>query len=307
MPVGSTAKLESDFASVSKGRRVYFAYSPENLRLGDAISAFTKPERIIVGIRSEEARKVIEVVLAPFCNVLVWMRVESAEMVKHALNAFLATSITFTNEIAGICEVVAADMSEVENALRLDPRIGKKAYVRAGSAFGGGTLARDVRFLTAIAREHGSSVPVLSAVIESNERQKGWVVQQLRKNLDELVGKRIGILGLAYKAGTDSIRRSVAIDIIKALIEEGGNVTAFDPKVSDLAGQDGSSLVIADTAEEVFRDSHAVVLATDWPEFRSLDFSALIPSMARAIAGRSECIPGQFGVRPCAAQLCGRR
>src|SRR6266404_2506340 len=154
VPVGSTASLERHFAAVAAGRLVSFAYSPENLRLGDAIRVFTEPERIVVGIRGDEARRAIEPVLKPFCQTLLWMRVESAEMVKHALNSYLATCVTFTNEIASICEGVAADMSEVEAALRLDPRVGKKAYVRAGSAFGGGTLARDVQFLRVVARDH---------------------------------------------------------------------------------------------------------------------------------------------------------
>ena len=138
VPVGSTALLEHEFAAVATGRKVSFAYSPENLRLGDAIRVFTQSERIVIGVRGDDARKVIEPVLKPFCDTLLWTRVESAEMVKHALNSYLAACVTFTNEIAAICESVSADMSEVEAALRLDPRIGKKAYVRAGSAFAEG-------------------------------------------------------------------------------------------------------------------------------------------------------------------------
>ena len=125
-------------------------------------------------------------------------------------------------------------MSEVEAALRLDPRIGKKAYVRAGSAFGGGTLARDVQFLKSIAKDRDVRVPVLTAVLESNDHHKGWVVRHLRRQLGALAGKKIGVLGLAYKAGTDAIRRSVAIEVIEELIAEGADVTVFDPKVATL-------------------------------------------------------------------------
>jgi UDPglucose 6-dehydrogenase len=283
VPVGSTALLERDFAAVANGRKVGFAYSPENLRLGDAIRVFAEPERIIIGIRSEGARRVIAPVLEPFCQTLLWTRVESAEMVKHALNSYLATCVTFTNEIASICETVAADMSEVEAALRLDPRIGKKAYVRAGSAFGGGTLARDVQYLKAIARDRDTSVPVLNAVLESNDHHKGWVVRHLRRRLGAVAGRRIGVLGLAYKAGTDAIRRSVAIEVIEELIAEGAELAVFDPKVATLPEPLKSAVSIVGSAEAVFKDSEAVVLATEWPQFRELDFAALVPDMKRAL------------------------
>jgi UDPglucose 6-dehydrogenase len=283
VPVGSTALLEHDFAPVANGRKVSFAYSPENLRLGDAIRVFTEPERIVIGVRSDDARKVIEPVLKLFCQTLLWTRVESAEMVKHALNSYLATCVTFTNEIASICENVAADMSEVEAALRLDPRIGKRAYVRAGSAFGGGTLARDVQFLKAIARDRDARVPVLTAVLESNDHHKGWVVRHLRRQLGALTGTPIGVLGLAYKAGTDAIRRSVAIEVIQELVAAGAAVTVFDPKVLSLPEPLNSAVSIAGGVEAVFADSEAVVLATEWPEFRELNFAELIPSMKRAV------------------------
>jgi UDPglucose 6-dehydrogenase len=283
VPVGSTALLEHDFAAVAKGRKVSFAYSPENLRLGDAIGVFTQSERIVIGVRGDDARKVIEPMLKPFCDTLLWTRVESAEMVKHALNSYLATCVTFTNEIATICESVSADMSEVEAALRLDPRIGKKAYVRAGSAFGGGTLARDVQFLKSIAKDGDVRVPVLAAVLESNDHHKGWVVRHLRRQLGSLAGKKVGVLGLAYKAGTDAIRRSVAIEVIEELMAEGADVTVFDPKVAALPEPLSSAVTIASSADAVFKGSEAVVLATEWPQFRELDFTALVPSMERAM------------------------
>jgi UDPglucose 6-dehydrogenase len=283
VPVGSTALLERDFAPVAKGRKVSFAYSPENLRLGDAIRVFTQSERIVIGVRGDDARKVIEPVLKPFCDTLLWTRVESAEMVKHALNSYLATCVTFTNEIATICESVSADMSEVEAALRLDPRIGKKAYVRAGSAFGGGTLARDVQFLKSIAKDGDVRVPVLAAVLESNDHHKGWIVRHLRRQLGALAGKKVGVLGLAYKAGTDAIRRSVAIEVIEELVAEGADVAVFDPKVAALPEPLSSAVTIVGLADAVFKGSEAVVLATEWPQFRELDFAALVPSMKRAM------------------------
>ena len=282
--MGSTALLERDFAAVAEGRKVWFGYSPENLRLGDAIRVFTEPERIVIGVRGEDARKVIEPVLEPFCQTLLWTRLESAEMVKHALNSYLATCVTFTNEVASICESVGADMSEVEAALRLDPRIGKKAYVRAGAAFGGGTLARDVQFLKAIAEQRDARVPVLNAVLESNDHHKGWVVRHLRRQLGALAGRKIGILGLAYKAGTDAIRRSVAIEVIEELIDEGANLAVFDPKVATLPEPLNSALTIVASADMVFEGSDAVVLATEWPEFANSISRPWLPHMDAGVA-----------------------
>jgi UDPglucose 6-dehydrogenase len=283
LPVGSSAVLERDFTKVANGRRVSFACSPENLRLGDAIRVFTQPERVVVGTRSDHARRVIEPILEPFCDTLLWTRVESAEMVKHALNSYLATCVTFTNEIASICESVAADMSEVETALRLDPRIGKKAYVRAGAAFGGGTLARDVQFLKEIARNHGTRIPVLAAVLESNDHHKSWVVQHLRRQLGTLEGKTVGVLGLAYKAGTNAIRRSVAIEVIEQLIADGADVIVYDPQVATLPEPLNSAVTIAGSTDAVFQSSEGVVLATEWPEFRELDFATLARGMKRPL------------------------
>jgi UDPglucose 6-dehydrogenase len=174
-------------------------------------------------------------------------------------------------------------MSEVETALRLDPRIGQKAYVRAGSAFGGGTLARDLQFLKATAKDRGVRVTVLPAVLESNDHHKGWVLRHLRAQLKSLTGKRIGILGIAYKAGTDAIRRSVAIEVIQALIADGADLAVFDPKVSQVPEPLNAAVSIAGSADAVFENADAVVLAIDWPEFRQLNFHALVPRMQRKL------------------------
>jgi len=204
-------------------------------------------------------------------------------MVKHALNSYLATSITFTNEIASICEAVSADMSEVETALRLDPRIGPRAYVRAGAAFGGGTLARDVQFLKSIADGQRLKIPVLSAVLDSNSHHKKWALRHLIGRMGTLTSKKIGVLGLAYKAGTGAIRRSVAIEIIQDLLADGAHVVAFDPQVRALPEPLASKIELAGSADLVFNDSDAVILATEWPEFRKLDFASLAGAMRNPI------------------------
>lgn len=283
MPVGSVAALERDFAAVADGRRVSFACSPENLRLGQAIQVFTRSERIVIGVRDERARAVIEPVLSRFCGTLLWTRVESAEMVKHALNSFLATCITFTNEIASVCEAVGAAADEVEAALRLDPRIGPRAYVHAGGAFGGGTLARDVLFLDGIAAAHGLSLPVIGHVLASNGNHRLWPLRRLESRLGTLEGRRVAVLGLAYKPGTDAIRRSVAIDLCRALLEKGARLSAFDPKVTALPDDLAGRVALAPDAAAAAEGADALVLATEWPEFRDLPLEELARRMRRPL------------------------
>ncbi len=276
MPVGSMARLEQAFAVVANGRIVDFACSPENLRLGKAISVFTHPGRIIVGVRSDAAKAKLEPLLALICDTIFWISVESAEVTKHALNAFLATSITFANEIATICERVGADSSEVEKAIQSDPRIGTQSYVRAGFGFGGGTLARDVRYLEQAAQQQGVTLRVLGSVLDSNEAHRHWAFNRLTTLLGGLNGKRIALLGLSYKPGTDAIRRSVAVDLIRLLTGAGAFITAFDPKVKSLPSD--LKATIAASAQHALKGADAAIIATEWPDFRDLaagDFQAM--------------------------------
>ncbi len=289
LPVGTVAELEQRFSRVADGRNVSFACSPENLRLGAAIAAFRSPARIVVGVRDERARAVLTPLLGRFCDNLIWTSVESAEMVKHAVNAFLAVSIAFTNELATLCERAGADAGEVEQALRSEPRIGRQAYVRAGPAFGGGTLARDVRFLEALAQREGVDVPLLAGVRPSNLGHRGWSLRQLRAALSPLAGRTIGVLGLAYKPGTDALRRSTAIELCRALVEEGAAVRAFDPAVRGLPADLGKIVLVPDMAA-VADGADAVVLATEWPEFRALSPAVI----ASRMTGRLVVDAGRF-------------
>ena len=276
MPVGSMARLEQAFAAVAGGRQADFACSPENLRLGKAIAVFTNPGRIIVGVRDDAAKAKLEPLLSPICSNIFWIGVESAEMTKHALNAFLATSITFANEIATICERVGADSGEVEKAIQSDPRIGTQSYVRAGFGFGGGTLARDVRYLEQAAEKQNVKLRVLGSVLDSNEAHRHWAFNRLTALLGGLNGKRIALLGLSYKPGTDAIRRSVAVDLIRLLTEAGAVITAFDPKVKSLPPD--LKATIAASAQDALKGADAAIIATEWPDFRALsadDFKAM--------------------------------
>jgi UDPglucose 6-dehydrogenase len=208
VPVGTTRHLEWTFATEARGRLVEFAYSPENLRLGNAISAFTHPDRVVVGLRSTADRERVADLLRPFTARIEWMSVESAEMTKHALNAFLATSITFINEIAALSEQVGADASEVERGLKSEARIGPKAYLSPGGAFAGGTIARDVVFLSELGHARGVATHLLSSIKPSNDAHRAWAQQRLEQLLDGVSGKTIAVWGLTYKPGTDTLRRS---------------------------------------------------------------------------------------------------
>jgi len=265
LPVGSTAELERRFKRQHPRRRVTFAYSPENLRLGKAIEVFTRSERIVIGARDEDTRRALRPLLERFCPNLIWVSVESAEMVKHALNAFLATCVTFTNEVATLCERVGADADEVEKALR---SVGQKAYVRAGPAFAGGTLARDVVFLGGLARTHRVAVPLLDSILPSNGEHRRWALRQVEARLGAPEGKTVAVLGLAYKPGTDAIRRSVAIELCRGLAGLKVRVRAFDPKVTRLPPDLSATVELAPTMAEAIGGADAVIIATEWPEFR---------------------------------------
>ncbi len=276
LPAGSCRSLEAEFPGF------HFACSPENLRLGHAIEAFEKADRVVAGIRSEADRPVIEELFKPFTERILFMRTESAEMVKHALNAFLALSITFINEVARLCEQVGADAREVSAGLKSEPRIGPKAYLGAGGPFAGGTLARDVVTLNRLAAEHGETVAILPAILRANDFHRGWAFRRLRARLGDVRGRTIAILGLTYTPGTDTLRRSAAVELCQELLAAGAAVTAFDPAVRELpAGLAGVRL--APGLDEALAGADAAVVCTEWPSFREAPWAALAPTMRGAV------------------------
>jgi len=269
IPAGTCRALEFRFPDYR------FAYSPENLRLGKALSIFTKADRIILGVRKEEDAKELEPLLIQFTQNLIIVRTESAEMIKHAINSFLASSIAFMNEISRICEQVGADAKEVERGLKSEPRIGPGAYLSPGGPFAGGTLARDVVALTKIGQEQGESLVLVPAIKLSNDQHKLWAIQKLREELGELSGKRVAILGLTYKPGTDTLRRSLAIEVCRELLKAGANVRAYDPIVEKLP-DDLANITLSHNLEEVVTDAGAAVVCTEWPQIRDADWDAIL-------------------------------
>jgi UDPglucose 6-dehydrogenase len=283
LPVGSTGRLERQYALEFPGKPVTFGYSPENLCLGKAIRSFTQPDRVVVGVRNEAARERVQDLLRTFSDRIEWMSVESAEMTKHTLNAFLATSIAFINEVADLCEQVGADAREVELGLRSDTRIGPRSYLTPGAAFAGGTLARDVQFLAQIGAAHHQSTVLLSAVRESNEAHRLWVRRRLEAILGDLKGERVAILGLTYKPGTDTLRRSSSIELCQWLAQQGARVHTHDPAVKRLPDQLAEKFALHSTPLAALSEASAMVVATEWPEYRSLTAETILSTMRKPL------------------------
>ena len=193
LPVGSVAEIERRFAAAWPGREVSFAYIPENLRIGKALETFARPERVVCGLRRSTDRDRVASLLAPFTDRIEWMSIESAEMTKHAINGFLATSIAFINELAALCVSVGADAAEVSRGLKSDARIGPRAYLSPGSAFAGGTLAREVVALARLAADRARPLHVIGSVLASNDRHRQWAIVRLRDELGSVSGRTVAI------------------------------------------------------------------------------------------------------------------
>jgi UDPglucose 6-dehydrogenase len=279
LPVGTTRKLEENYKTNFPDKPISFSYSPENLRLGKAINVFTNPDRIIVGVRSQADKEKLTSLLAPFTENIVWMSVESAEMTKHALNAFLATSVTFINEIATICEKVGADAKEVELGLKSESRIGPKAYLAPGNAFAGGTLARDIAFLRELGLQCNSPTHLLSAILTSNDRHKQWAQHKLQDLFGDLREQTIAIWGLTYKPGTDTLRRSSAIELCKWLVLQGAKVQAHDPAIKILPPEFASRILLCPTPDSALAGAVALVITTEWPDYLKLPPDILLTKM----------------------------
>lgn len=305
LPVGTVGRLRQYAAAHFPGRRTAISYSPENLRLGTAVNDFLHPSRIVVGVASSADKPLLELLLSTITTSIEWMSVESAEMTKHAINAFFAASIAFANEIAVICEAVGADAKEVERGLKTEPRIGAGARLSPGGAFGGGTLARDVRYLCAVADARELAAPLLSAVLPSNDSHKLWAQRKIESLFPDLSDTTIAIWGLAYKPHTDSLRRSGAIALGDWLIRRGAAVRVHDPAVSRLPPH-WQGVIRCDEPLEAIRGAHALVVATAWPMYANISagqLSAVAPHLAVLDAARvlsslaaARTTPGYFYV-----------
>lgn len=279
LPVGTIRQLQALCHKEYPASNITFACSPENLRLGKAIEVFTKPERIIVGLQTNADKDRLQTLLKPFTQNIIWMSIESAEMTKHALNAFLATSVVFINEIAALCEQVGANAREVEQGLKSEDRIGPKAYLRPGNAIAGGTLARDVNYLIQTGQQHAIGTPLFSALLASNQAHKQWCCRRMLDILKDLKNKTIATLGLTYKAGTDTLRRSSAVETCQWLNSQGAKVIAYDPAINALPTELARFIQLKNTLIEALQGADAVVVATEWPEFNALSVAVLLANI----------------------------
>lgn len=270
VPVGTTQILQSRCHTLYPEKNCVFAYIPENLRLGKALEVFTHPERIVIGLDALQYQSKLTTLLEPFTEQLIWMSVVSAEMTKHAINAFLALSVTFINEMASLCETVGANGRDVELGLKSEARIGPKAYLRPGDAIAGGTLLRDINYLTKLGKHKDRNTFLLSAILESNHDHKQWSCRKLKDFFPDLRGKRIALLGLTYKAGTDTLRRSAAIEICAWLHQQGVIVQAYDPLVTELPEEFAHFIQAKTDAEAALQFADAVLISTECPEFRNI-------------------------------------
>jgi UDPglucose 6-dehydrogenase len=296
VPVGTGEKVRA--ALDTRGLdEVAYVSNPEFLAEGSAIKDFMNPDRIVIGSDDEAAGDVVEELHAGLDAPVVRMDVPSAEMVKLAANAFLATRISFINEIANVCELVGADVEEVARGVGLDHRLGPH-FLRAGIGFGGSCFPKDVSFLKLLAGNSGYHFQLVNAVIEVNELQKRRVVSKLQKHLGNLAGKRIALLGLAFKPNTDDMREAPSIVLASRLAAEGAEVRGWDPVARP--GELLKGVAICDTVLDAVRDADAAVIVTEWPELRELPSEEMRDAMRNPLI-----VDGRNLLDPRAAEQAG--
>ncbi len=282
VPVGTCRQLAGMFGRRRPGRSVAVAYVPEFLRLGSAIETFLQADRFVVGADDAATIDVVAKVLEPAGRPIVRTTLETAEMAKHAGNAFLAASISFANEIADLCERVGADMVDVAKIMKLDRRIGPYAFVDAGLGFAGGTLGREIRAIQLLGSRWDVPTRVMDAVWETNRSRVRWVGEQLRRHFSTLRDKRVVLIGLTYKAGTSTLRRSPARDVIADLISSGASVAAYDPLARLDEARDWPSFDSCIDPQQAAKGADALVVLTPCDGF---DVDRL-PGVADAMRGR---------------------
>ncbi len=279
VPVGTADKVH---AAVAKNATVEFdiVSNPEFLREGVAVDDFMKPDRVVIGTTSERAKKVLNDLYLPFVrqgNPIIYMDEKSAELTKYAANSFLATKITFMNEIANLCERLGADVDMVRKGIGSDERIGKR-FLFPGIGYGGSCFPKDVQALARSSADVNYEFKILDAVMEVNEKQKLHLVPQIKTYFNnDLKNKKIAVWGLAFKPNTDDIREAPALTIIDALLDEGAVVSAYDPEaMNNVKAIYADKIYFAERQYDALIDADALVIATEWSEFRTPDFDNIV-------------------------------
>ena len=307
VPVGTGATIKRLFDEQGKGGFRYVS-CPEFLKEGSAVEDFLHPDRVVVGDDGDWAGDAVVDLYAPLDAPLVRTDIKSAEMVKLASNAFLATKISFINEIANVCEQTGADVEEVARGMGLDSRIGR-SFLQAGIGYGGSCFPKDVSALKQLAGNSGYHFQLLNAVIEVNELQKRRVIGKLRERLGDLAGRNVALLGLAFKPDTDDMREASSLVLAARLQADGANVRAYDPIAADQARKLLPGLEVCGSALEAMEGADAVVLVTEWPEFRRLDWRAVAARMrgTAVIDGRNALDPAAVATAGLTYAGIGRR
>jgi UDPglucose 6-dehydrogenase len=298
VPCGTGAAIQRILGERGKDGLAYVS-CPEFLKEGSAVKDFMNPDRVVVGDNGDWAGDAVVELYSPLDAPLVRTDIASAEMVKLASNAFLATKISFINEIANVCEETGSDVVEVARGMGLDERIGPK-FLQAGIGFGGSCFPKDVNALKQLAGNSGYHFQLLTSVIEVNELQKRRVIAKLQKHLGGLVGKRIALLGLAFKPNTDDMREASSLVLSARLNADGALVSAYDPVAETEARTLISGLRFAESAMDALTGVDAVVLVTEWPEFLELDWSEVAGAMSGDLV-----IDGRNALDPAAVREAG--
>ncbi|GAB4156998.1 MAG: UDP-glucose/GDP-mannose dehydrogenase family protein [Planctomycetota bacterium] len=286
VPVGTNRKVRARIASHTS-HEFSVVNNPEFLKEGAAIDDFTKPDRVVIGCEDERSQKIMEELYGPYLRTgkpLLVMDPESAEMTKYAANAMLATRISFMNEIARICDAVGADVNHVRKGIGTDARIGFP-FLFAGVGYGGSCFPKDVRALMQTAKEHGYAPQIIDAVERVNAEQKTLLFQKIHRHFEgKLAGLRIAIWGLSFKPKTDDMREAPSLVLIDALLKAGAQVTAFDPEaMRETQRIIGDSITYAGTALAACNGADALVLVTEWSEFRHVDLDEIRPRLKQPV------------------------
>lgn len=287
VPVGTARQVERIIRETNPDADFDVASNPEFLREGAAINDFMRPDRVVIGVQTDRAQKVLQEIYKPLYLLdtpIVSTSIETAELTKYAANAFLAVKISFINEIANVCEAVDADISALAKAIGMDGRIGGK-FLHPGPGYGGSCFPKDTLALMRIVQEHGESLRIVEAAVEVNSAQKARMIKKIRDMLGgSVAGKTIAMLGLTFKPETDDMREAPSVTIIPALIEKGARIKAHDPKgIEEAKKYLPAEVEYAKDAYDASTGAHAVVLLTEWNQYRALDLDKILSLMAEPV------------------------
>lgn len=297
VPVGTAKKVESEIKDQFELRGINIKFdvasNPEFLKEGDALSDFLKPDRIVIGVESGDAKNILKELYAPFIqneNQILVMNRESAELTKYAANGMLATRISFMNQLALLADKVGADINQVKQGITSDRRIGKY-FLNAGIGYGGSCFPKDVKALIHTGKEFNNSMTLFEEVDRINDRQRDWFVEKVLKYYgNSIKGKRIGIWGLSFKPETDDIRHAPSIDIIKKLLISGAKIVAYDPVASaNVKEIYGDAIFFANKAGDVLKNSDALLILTEWKEFLSCNLKGFSRLKDRVVFDGRNC------------------